>query len=137
MFKDYQTTSAEGKLLRSATVMYRDQRGQPSIALCFNADYSAIETVQQVLNQLMPKEVSNAGASSSTLEDKMNDIIQASMPPSGILRTGASKKEKVEIVRQMHENGLFIVRGGVERAAKALGVTRYTIYNYLDEIKKR
>lgn len=46
------------------------------------------------------------------------------------------KKEKVEIVRQMQEKGLFIVRGGVEMAARVLGVSRYTVYNYLDEIKK-
>lgn len=137
VFKDYQTTSVDGKPLRSATAMYCDQEGQPSIALCFNADYSAIEMAQQVLSQLMPKNVPNTSASSSTLEDKMNEIIQTSMPPAGILRTGASKKEKVEIVKQMHENGLFIVKGGVEHAAKALGVTRYTIYNYLDEIKKQ
>jgi predicted transcriptional regulator YheO len=36
----------------------------------------------------------------------------------------------------MQEKGLFIVRGGVEMAARVLGVSRYTDYNYLDEIKK-
>lgn len=30
---------------------------------------------------------------------------------------------------------MFIVKGGIEKAAAALGVTRYTIYNYLDEIR--
>jgi hypothetical protein len=29
------------------------------------------------------------------------------------------------------------VRGGVERAASALGVTRFTIYNYLEDVKSR
>ena len=136
VFKDYQTTSVNGKPLRSATVMYNDSNGQPSIALCFNADYSAVDTAQRVLGQLIPATAASTDANGSTLEDKMNDIIRAAMPPAGVMRVGASKKEKVEVVRRMQEKGLFIVRGGVERAAKVLGVTRYTIYNYLDEVKK-
>jgi predicted transcriptional regulator YheO len=38
-------------------------------------------------------------------------------------------------VQTMFERGLFIVKGGVERAAAALGVTRFTVYNYLDSIR--
>ncbi|GME44302.1 MULTISPECIES: helix-turn-helix domain-containing protein [unclassified Pantoea] len=52
------------------------------------------------------------------------------------MRGGATKKDKSRIVRQMQGKGLFIVRGGVEMAARGLGVTRYTVCNYLDEIKK-
>jgi hypothetical protein len=37
----------------------------------------------------------------------------------------------------MFDRGLFIVEGGVEKAAEALGVTRFTIYNYLDAAKSR
>nr|WP_318269127.1 helix-turn-helix domain-containing protein [Pantoea agglomerans] len=48
----------------------------------------------------------------------------------------AQQKDKGRIVRQMQGKGLFIVRGGVEMAARGLGVTRYSVCNYLDEIKK-
>ena len=46
-----------------------------------------------------------------------------------------NKQAKVEAVRVMQERGLFIVKGGVEKAAAALGVTRYTIYNYLEQLR--
>jgi predicted transcriptional regulator YheO len=36
----------------------------------------------------------------------------------------------------MQRRGLFIVKGGVERAAAALGVSRFTIYNYMERIKR-
>ncbi len=45
------------------------------------------------------------------------------------------KPQKVEAVRQMQDRGIFIVKGGIEKAAAALGVTRYTIYNYLEQIR--
>lgn len=132
VFRDYRTTSARGAALRSSTVMFRDKNQKPLVSLCFNADYAAVETARTLLGQLLPAD--RPPEKISSLEIRMNEIIHAAMPPAGI--QGASKKEKTEIVRIMQEKGLFIVRGGVEKAAKALGVTRYTIYNYLDEIKK-
>ncbi|HBV40350.1 MAG TPA: hypothetical protein DEF05_11860 [Erwinia sp.] len=132
VFKDYRTTSVRGTALQSATVMFRDENHQPLVSLCFNADHSALETAQTLLRQLLPASV--PAEEISSLETRMNEIICSAMPSSGI--AGVSKKEKIAIVRTMQDKGLFIVRGGVEKAAKALGVTRYTIYNYLDEIKK-
>jgi hypothetical protein len=37
----------------------------------------------------------------------------------------------------MMQRGLFIVKGGVERAASALGVSRFTIYNYQEALRGR
>lgn len=48
-----------------------------------------------------------------------------------------SKEEKIHAVQVMLQRGLFMVRGGVERAATALHVTRFTIYNYLEELRGR
>lgn len=132
VFRDYRTLSARGTALRSSTVMFRDKNQRPLVSLCFNADYAAIETARTLLGQLLPADTPPEKISS--LETRMNEIIRSAMPPAGV--PGASKKEKIEIVRIMQDKGLFIVRGGVEKAAKALGVTRYTIYNYLDEIRK-
>lgn len=39
------------------------------------------------------------------------------------------------IVRELNERGIFNIRGSVETVAKQLGTSRYTIYNYLRDIK--
>ncbi|MFS2223843.1 transcriptional regulator [Pantoea sp. B65] len=134
VFTNYHSVGPKGRSLRSSTVLFRDLNGKATLSLCFNADYSAVEATREALAQLIPA-VSVSEDSKTGLETKMNEIIRTCIPPTGQLRTGATKKEKVEIVRQMQEKGLFIVRGGVEMAARVLGVSRYTVYNYLDEIK--
>jgi predicted transcriptional regulator YheO len=63
----------------------------------------------------------------------MAGIIQDALQRSGQGRM--TKQAKVEAVRVMQERGLFIVKGGVEKAAEALGVTRYTVYNYLEQLR--
>ncbi|MNE97027.1 hypothetical protein D3C80_1953170 [compost metagenome] len=62
----------------------------------------------------------------------MAEIIQVACP-GGV--AGMKKPQKVEAVRQMQDRGIFIVKGGIEKAAAVLGVTRYTIYNYLEQIR--
>jgi predicted transcriptional regulator YheO len=134
VFSNYRTVGPQGRSLRSSTVLFRDMNGKATLSLCFNADYSDVEATREALARLIPAD-SVSTDSKTGLESKMNEIIRTCIPPSGQLRAGATKKEKVEIIRQMQENGLFIVRGGVEMAARVLGVSRYTVYNYLDEIK--
>ncbi|WP_329173644.1 helix-turn-helix domain-containing protein [Streptomyces sp. NBC_01477] len=42
------------------------------------------------------------------------------------------RKEKQQVVRILEERGAFSVRHGVEIVASALGVSRFTVYNYLN-----
>lgn len=136
VFTRYPTTSLQGKPLQSSTVFFKDVNGKPQLSLCFNADNSAISAAREALAILLPQQSDEKQEQESGLEERLDEIIRLCIPPAGQLRTGASKQEKVDIVRQMQNLGMFMVRGGVEKAAKVLGVTRYTVYNYLDQIKK-
>lgn len=85
------------------------------------------------LQQLQPLGAIPAVNEPADMELLMSEIIQAALQRSGQGRM--NKQAKVEAVRVMQERGLFIVKGGVEKAASALGVTRYTIYNYLEQLR--
>ncbi|MBS1155483.1 MAG: hypothetical protein H6R07_1407 [Proteobacteria bacterium] len=137
VIQDYPTTSISGGTLRSSTVVFRDANGQPYASLCINADLSGITAAQACLAQLLgdaPK-VEPKVIEQPDMELLMTEIIQAALANSNTPNKSMNKKAKLEAVRQMQERGIFIVKGGVEKAAVALGVTRYTIYNYLDEIR--
>jgi len=41
------------------------------------------------------------------------------------------------VVKSLDERGIFLIKGAVENVAKFLDVSRYTIYNYLDEIRSQ
>ena len=43
-----------------------------------------------------------------------------------------SRTEKQQVVRFLDDRGAFLIRRAVEDVADRLGVTRFTIYNYLD-----
>lgn len=45
------------------------------------------------------------------------------------------KEDKVEVIRYLQKRGVFLIKGAIEKVAKRLNVSRYTLYNYLSEIK--
>ena len=48
-----------------------------------------------------------------------------------------NRKKCVELVRFMDEKGIFLVKGAIDKVAARLGVSKVTIYSYLDEAKGR
>ncbi|MCS3430442.1 transcriptional regulator [Klebsiella sp. BIGb0407] len=140
---DYVTYSREGKPLRSSTAIYRDRHHQPFAALCINVDNTGIEEALRVLNSLAgivapehnpgPPEPA-AENSHTSIEDLMHEIISTTDMSGAKGNRAETKRTNLLAVKNMQEKGIFLIKGGVEKAATALGVTRYTIYNYLDEL---
>lgn len=46
------------------------------------------------------------------------------------------RREKIELIRFMDEKGIFLMKGAVDKVADQLGISRVTVYSYLDEVKK-
>lgn len=131
---DYPTT-VNGRRLRSATVVFRDSSGHPFATLCINADLTGLNAAQAFLEQLQPmmQNTSQQPSEPADMELLMGEIIQDSLARVGSAKM--NKQAKVDAVRVMQQRGLFIVKGGVEKAATALGVTRFTVYNYLEQLR--
>ncbi|MDR2306954.1 MAG: PAS domain-containing protein [Paucimonas sp.] len=132
---DYPTT-LKGRTLRSATAIFRDSAGRAFASLCVNSDVTGLDAAMTFLRHFQPLGATPAPTSSAEPAEMtvlMSEIIQDALQRKGQGRM--NKQAKVEAVRVMQERGLFIVKGGVEKAAEALGVTRYTVYNYLEQLR--
>lgn len=140
LISDYQAFTRDGRALRSSTVIFRDSQGVPFASLCINADMSTVIQAHALLQSMLHKpdepeptrEVAPPG-----IDVLMREIIAESVRKFGKPVRAMDKQEKVHAVEAMLQRGLFTVKGGVEHAATALGVTRFTIYNYLDAIRHR
>ena len=49
---------------------------------------------------------------------------------------GMKRDDKVALIRFMDQKGLFLIKGTVEKVAKRMGISKVTVYSYLDEIKE-
>ncbi len=66
------------------------------------------------------------------LSESLDHILAALERRHGTPLAELDRKSKQEIVRLLEARGAFSVRHGVETVAGALGVSRFTVYNYLN-----
>ncbi|PZT77483.1 MULTISPECIES: helix-turn-helix domain-containing protein [unclassified Streptomyces] len=66
------------------------------------------------------------------LSESLDHILAAMERRHGIPLAELDRKAKQEAVRLLEARGAFSVRHGVETVAGALGVSRFTVYNYLN-----
>lgn len=137
---NYYFTAANGKLIRSSTLMIRDEAGEVAGAICINLDTSRITQQIEYLQSFMPNRVKQediarpeSSASASNISDMADDLIKRIV--GRIPVETMSRDQRIEKVRFMEEKGVFLMKGSIEKAAEALGVGSVTIYSYLDEIR--
>ncbi|MFJ8015083.1 helix-turn-helix domain-containing protein [Streptomyces sp. NPDC096339] len=66
------------------------------------------------------------------LSDSLDHILAALERRHGVPLSQLDRKSKQDVVRVLEARGAFSVRHGVETVAGALGVSRFTVYNYLN-----
>ncbi|MFG2193491.1 helix-turn-helix domain-containing protein [Streptomyces sp. NPDC048639] len=66
------------------------------------------------------------------LSDSLDHILAELERRHGVPLSELQRKEKQSVVRILEARGAFSVRHGVETVASALGVSRFTVYNYLN-----
>jgi predicted transcriptional regulator YheO len=135
----YRTQTREGRELRSTSLVLRTTTGKPVIALCLNIDLSAFTMARVLLEEIAkpPAAPADSPAEETQLEvgDVIPQMIQEALAEVGKPAKFMDREDRLRAVRLMHERGLFLIRGGVERAAAALGISKFTLYGYLKEVR--
>ncbi len=141
----YETTLPDQRRLRSSTTLFTDSTGTPVAAFCVNIDVGAIDEVRRILQMWSGPDDAGAPAEESVaqptesfpldVDELASRVLTRAVEDAGIPVEYMKKSHKKAVVRRLVEDGFFTLRQGVEDAAGALGVTRFTIYNYLNELK--
>ncbi len=66
----------------------------------------------------------------------LDELIAMAEAATGKPIAEMSRSEKQGVVRFLDDRGAFAVRKSVETVAEALGVSRFTVYNYLEAIRE-
>ncbi|MDP9614219.1 helix-turn-helix domain-containing protein [Streptomyces hygroscopicus] len=69
------------------------------------------------------------------LSDSLDHVLADLQRRHGAPLSALDRKAKQSVVRQLEQRGAFSMRHGVETVAEALGVSRFTVYNYLNREK--
>lgn len=136
---NYRNITTDGKILRSSTVFIRDEEGRIIGSLCINqdlTDFIVVSKLTQEMVSFQETEEENSGELFvHDINEVMESMVQSELNTFSKPVAYMQKEDKLSIVGSLAEKGIFDVKGSVEYVAERLGVTHFTIYNYLKEVR--
>lgn len=125
----------EKKEIKSSTIVAK-VFGR-NISFCINYDCDDLTAVHIALKKFLSMNESvyqeSEDIENSSLVEEQIDFAIEDMEISVV---DMKRSDRVKLIRSLKKKGIFNIQKSVPIVAGRLGVSRYTIYNYLNEIEK-
>ncbi len=134
----YLTKTPDGKILKSSTVYIRDRKGEVSAILAINYDISRLILMEEALHDLTStgEEVPSEPERITNVSDLLDELIQQSVALVGKPAAVMNKEDKVKAIQFLSQNGAFLITKSGDKVAKYFGISKYTLYSYIDMNKQ-
>ena len=141
----YEGRGAGGKTLESATYFIRENDEIVGM-LCVNTDLSTVRSINAMAQQLMacfdaaPTRTEPAPIEVESLSESTQELIDRSiaelLSARGLDVASLGQSDRVDVIRHLNGNGVFMLKGAVACAATALGISEPSVYRYLQKVRK-
>ncbi|MFB0917674.1 MAG: PAS domain-containing protein [Clostridiaceae bacterium] len=126
-------SSKKTKYIKSSTITTKI--GEKDIAVCINYDCTGMLNLDFKLKQFLavanPDGASDVNyTSNDIIASTIHDLIKDQNKPVHLL----NKKERLQIIAGLNEKGLLKMQKSTTEIATILGISRYTVYNYINEL---
>jgi predicted transcriptional regulator YheO len=139
----YITKTKDGKTLRSSTTDFKDKNGNTVASLCINQDITALVQLNHSINSMndigyFDSNILNPNNElhSASINDLLESIISNTLDQLGVPVQNMNKKTKMAFIESLYKKGIFTIQKSSIKICELLGISKFTLYNYLDEIKK-
>jgi predicted transcriptional regulator YheO len=132
---NYMSNTKDGKTLRSSSIYFRDDEGKVIGSLCINYNITDFIMVSNVVNEFIKTEKkvdeTFAGDINEVIEKLLEEAVSLVNKPVPFMQ----KEDKMKVLEFLDERGVFTVKRSMDRVAMFLDISKFTIYNYLEEIR--
>ncbi len=134
---NYVNHSSNGRLLRSSSKYIRDKEGRIVGSICINYDITDLMMAQRTLQCVanMPDQEGPKETFTKTIDELLDVLMQDTVTLIGKPVDMMSKDDKIIAVRYLDQKGAFLIKKSVETVSSFYGISKFTLYNYLNEGK--
>ena len=134
----YLTRTPDGKILKSSTIYIRNRSGKVVAILAINYDISALLMVENAVHELTavpddrgsPEKIVN-------VNDLVDELIAQSVALVGKPVALMNKEDKVKAIGFLSQSGAFLVTKSGDKIAKYFGISKYTLYSYIEKQEEK
>jgi len=133
----YLAKTPDGRVLKSTTIFIRDREDKIIGLLGINYDISMFVAVDDTIREMIGQDRSDGEPESivSNIADLLDELLEQSVKLIGKPTALMSKDDKIRAIRFLDENGAFLVTKSGPKVCQYFGISTYTLYSYLDEIR--
>lgn len=136
----YLTKTENGKVLRSSTIFFRDENGESEAIFAINFDTTLFMAMKgfledfTALSSSMPQEPETIP---HNVTDLLDELIEQSVRIVGKPVALMTKEDKVKAIGFLNDSGAFLVTKAGQKVCNYFGISKYTLYSYMDEAKSQ
>lgn len=141
----FMTLTDDGRELKSSTSYVRDSKGDVIAAFCVNFNTTDHHNAIQLLESFVNRNISDHSGDGTTddapekmsfsIDNTVGSLFEQAVAEVGKRPASMTTEEKIRLVKLLENKGAFQIRGVVSQVALRLGVSNFTIYNYLKKIR--
>lgn len=136
----YLTRGTGGKLLKSSTIFIRDFSGNFHYVLSINLDITGFAAFNNSLKSLLSTDDEEQPETTATITNSVNELLDNLIAQSieliGKAPALMTKDEKVKAIHFLNDAGAFLITKSGEKVAQSFGISKFTLYSYIDINKK-
>jgi len=132
----YLTRSPDGKVLKSSTIYIKNENGRPEALFAINYDISALMMVEGALRDLTtPREPTDTEPERIThsVSELLDALIDQAVALVGRPVALMEREDKIKAIRFLSDSGAMLITKSGDRIAKYFGISKYTLYSYLEK----
>ena len=133
----YLTRTEDGKILKSSTIFIRDDQDKVTGIFAINYDITMMKAMEETLSMFTGTEETAQEPQTIThnVNDLLDELIKQSAQLVGKPVALMTKEDKVKALRFLNESGAFLITKAGQRVCNFFGISKYTLYSYIDESK--
>lgn len=136
----YLTKTDDGRILKSSTMYIRDENNRIAYIFSLNYDITALLTIDTAIQSLISVEKETDSDDEKDQPQKITHnvnelldvLIEQALALVGKPVALMSKDDKVAVVQYLNNAGAFLITKSGDKIASLLGISKFTLYSYMD-----
>lgn len=132
----YLMRTDSGRILKCSTVYIKDDDGTPQYIFSINYDITNLVAMENTLKTLTANNDSADNKAPKRLTHDVNDLldelIEQSVSLVGVPVALMSKDDKIRAINYLNDAGAFLITKSGDKVSKYFGISKYTLYSYVD-----
>lgn len=130
----YLLKTSDGKILKSSTSYIHDDDGSLHYIFEINYDITKLTMIESALHSLItpenkeekPREITHS------VNELLDRLIEESVALVGKPVALMTKEDKVTAIQFLNDSGAFLITKSGDKVANYFGISKYTLYSYID-----